>query len=208
MEQYLGAEAFLEVLNANGIENIFFNPGGDLAPIQAAVLRYKASGKPAPKLILCLHESVALTAAHGHYMVSGRPQVVMVHSELGTQQLAGAIHNAQWGRIPAVIWAGLATAPQRVNWRQEPYDQGSMVRNCVKWDHNIGPDDDIHEVLQHAIDVAFSEPRGPVYLSYARQALSGMVEKRGPESITSSVTRLPAANPEQLGKIATHFVKK
>jgi len=83
-----------------------------------------------------------------------------------------------------------------------------MVRNCVKWDHNIGPDDDIHEVLQHAIDVAFSEPRGPVYLSYARQALSGMVEKRGPESITSSVTRLPAANPEQLGKIATHFVKK
>ena len=52
MEQYQGAEAFLEVLNANGVENIFFNPGGDLAPIQAAVLKYKATGKRAPKLIL------------------------------------------------------------------------------------------------------------------------------------------------------------
>jgi thiamine pyrophosphate-dependent acetolactate synthase large subunit-like protein len=47
-EQYEGAEAFLEILNANGVEQIFFNPGGDLAPIQAAVLKYAAAGKPAP----------------------------------------------------------------------------------------------------------------------------------------------------------------
>ncbi len=69
MEQYPGAEAFLEVCNANGVENIFFNPGGDLAPIQVAVLKYRAMGKLAPNLVMCLHESVALTAAHGHYMV-------------------------------------------------------------------------------------------------------------------------------------------
>ena len=123
-EQYQGAEAFLEVLNANGVENIFFNPGGDLAPIQVAVLKYRAMRKPAPKLTLCIHESVALTAAHGHYMVTGKPQLVMVHSELGTQQVAGALHNAQWGRIPVILWAGVAAAPQRVTWKQEPYDQG------------------------------------------------------------------------------------
>ena len=202
MEQYQGADAFLEVLNANGIENIFFNPGGDLAPIQAAVLRYKATGKRAPKLILCLHESVALTAAHGHYMVSGLPQVVMVHSELGTQQLAGAIHNAQWGRIPAVIWAGLAAAPQRMTWRQEPYDQGNMVRNCVKWDHQIAPGEDIHGVLQHALDVAMTEPRGPVYLSYNRDALASRVGRRLPESYKRPVAAMPLADRGNLGKIA------
>lgn len=95
MEQYQGAEAFLEVLNSNGIEQVFFNPGGDLAPIQAAVLRYRVLGKKAPRLVLCLHESVALSAAHAHYMVTGKPQVVMVHSELGSQQVGGALHNAQ-----------------------------------------------------------------------------------------------------------------
>ena len=38
MEQYTGAEAFLEICNANGIDNIFFNPGGEFASINTAVL--------------------------------------------------------------------------------------------------------------------------------------------------------------------------
>jgi acetolactate synthase-1/2/3 large subunit len=113
MGQYTGAEAFLEICNANGIDNIFFNPGGEFASINAAVLKYYALGKAAPKLSVCLHESVALTAAYGHYMVSGKPQIVLVHSELGTQQVAGALHNSQWGRIPVVLMAGVAAAPSR-----------------------------------------------------------------------------------------------
>ena len=132
MEQYLGAEAFLEICIANGVENIFFNPGGEFASINAAVIKYHALGKPAPKLNVCLHESVALTAAHGHYMVSGKPQMVLVHSELGTQQVAGALHNCQWGRIPVVLMAGVAAAPNRLNWKNEPYDQRLIARNSVK----------------------------------------------------------------------------
>ena len=103
MEKYQGIEAFIDVLNANGVEHIFFNPGGEQGPILATISKYRISGKPAPRLILCLDESVALTAAHGHYMVSGRPQVVMVHSELGTLQVGGALHNVQWGRVPVII---------------------------------------------------------------------------------------------------------
>jgi len=206
MEKYQGAEAFLEVCNANGVENIFFNPGGDLAPIQVAVLKYKATGKQTPNLIVCLHESVALTAAHGHYMVSGKPQIVLVHSELGTQQVAGALHNAQWGRIPVVLFAGLAFAQQRVNWHEEPYDQGLMTRNSVKWDHHISEDEDIHDVLQKAFDIALSEPRGPVYLTYSRALLTGMVDKREPESYASRVTPLPPADPEKLGQIADRLL--
>ena len=206
MEQYTGAEAFLEVMNANGIEHIFFNPGGDLAPIQAAVLKYKAMGKPAPKLVLCLHESVAMTAAHGHYMVTGKPQLVMVHSELGTQQVAGALHNAQWGRIPVVLWAGVAAAPHRLNWKQEPYDQGLMTRNCVKWDHEIAPEEDIHDALQQGLNVAMSEPRGPVYLSYRRDALAKRIDKREPESYRGAVTMLPPADTAKLSQIADRML--
>jgi len=202
MEQYTGAEAFLEVLNANGIEHVFFNPGGDLAPIQAAVLKYKAMGRQAPKLVLCLHESVAMTAAHGHYMVTGKPQVVMVHSELGTQQVAGALHNAQWGRVPVVLWAGVAAAPHRTTWQDEPYDQGTMTRNCVKWDHEIAPEEDIHEALQEALNVAMAEPPGPVYLTYRRDALATRINKREPESYKGSVAMLPPADAGSLGKIA------
>lgn len=146
MERYSSSEAFLDVLSANGIEDVFFNPGGDLAPIQAAFLKYKATGKKSPRFILCLHESVALSAAHGHYMISGKPQIVLVHSELGTQQLGGAVHNAQWGRVPVIIFAGISAAPSRTNWKGEPYDQGAMIRNCVKWDTVLHEKDDIRDV--------------------------------------------------------------
>jgi acetolactate synthase-1/2/3 large subunit len=202
MGQYSGAEAFLEICNANGVENIFFNPGGDLTPIQVAVLKYHALGKQTPKLDMCLHESVAMTAAYGHYMVSGKPQIVMVHSELGTQQVAGALHNAQWGRIPVILWAGLAAAPNRVTWKQEPYDQGMMVRNCVKWDHLITESEDIHDVLQKAFNIALSEPRGPVYLTYSRDVLSKRYDRREPESYKGTTESFPPADRRSLEKIA------
>jgi len=206
MEQYTGAEAFLEICNANGIDNIFFNPGGEFASINAAVLKYYALGKPAPKLSVCLHESVALTAAYGHYMVSGKPQVVLVHSELGTQQVAGALHNAQWGRIPVVLMAGVAAAPSRMNWKGEPYYQGLMTRNCVKWDYEIKIDEDIHEVLQKAINTALTEPRGPVYLTYPRDILMKRTDKREFDSYKGTIESLPHASSEDLVKIANNLL--
>ena len=146
MEEYKGAEAFIEVLNANGVEKIFFNPGIDTVPVQVTVSRFMEQGKPTPDLVLCLDESVAMHAAHGHYMVSGRPQVVLVHRELGTLQVGGALLNAQWGRIPTVLCAGSAATAGRMTWKQEPYDQGNMVRNCVKWDHEMHGGENIRDV--------------------------------------------------------------
>ncbi|MEK7353624.1 MAG: thiamine pyrophosphate-dependent enzyme [Chloroflexota bacterium] len=193
MEQYDGAEAFIEVLNANGVEHIFFNPGGEMGALLATISKFRILGKQTPRLILCLDESVALTAAHGHYMVSGRPQVVMVHSELGTLQLGGALHNAQWGRIPVILWAGAQAVGQRKNWMNEPYDQGMSVRNCVKWDHTIKPDENIHDVLQKAFQTAFTEPCGPVYLCYPRDAIGKKIDR-----VTiprSAIVPAPAAAP-------------
>lgn len=133
MEKYEGAEALVEILNAYGVENIFFNPGSVTTPIQATISKYREVGKRAPRLVLCLDESLTMTAAHGHYMVSGQPQFAMVHCELGTQRVGGALLNAQFGRIPVILWAGLQLpSSPRVNWKKEPYDQGLIARNSVK----------------------------------------------------------------------------
>ena len=59
MEKYERAEAFLEILNTNGVDTIFINPGIDTTPVQSAIFRYVTSGKRAPKLALCLDESVS-----------------------------------------------------------------------------------------------------------------------------------------------------
>jgi len=168
MAKYFGSDVFLQALNENGVEHIFFNPGIDNAPLLEAISKYRTSSKEAPKGILCLDEFVAMTASHGNYMVSGRPQVVLVHSELGTQQVGGALHNAQWGRVPVVYCAEPLNTSKRMNWRNEPFDQGAMVRNCVKWDHQLADDEDLNEILQKAFQIATTEPCGPVYLILPR----------------------------------------
>lgn len=208
MEKYEGAEAFVEVLNANGVECIFFNPGSVTTPIQVAILKYRASGKRAPKLILCLDESVAMAAAHGHYMVSGRPQVVMVHDELGTLQVGGAMHNAQWGRIPVILCVGKTPSDQRVNWLQEPFDICRTMRNCVKWDHMLDSNENIHDVLQQAFRTAFTEPCGPVYLSYPQEVLTEKVDKVTiPPSAPVAISSTAPADDDSLSKAAEMLIE-
>jgi len=87
------------------------------------------------------------------------------------------MHNVQWGRVPVILWAGVMPG-KRVNWKNESFDQGSIMRGCVKWDHQLAPGEEIHEVLQHAFDVAFSEPCGPVYLTYPLGILTEKFDRR------------------------------
>lgn len=177
MEHYTGAEAFVEILYENGVECIFFNPGVDTVPVQLALARLKESRMPTPRLILCLDESVAMSAAHGHYMISGKPQVVLVHSELGTMRVGGALHNAQWGRVPVILWAGLTPHTSRVDWLQQPFYQGLAVRSFVKWDYELLAGDNLHAVLHQGFKKILEEPRGPVYLTFPRDTLSEHIQR-------------------------------
>ncbi len=201
MEQYEGAEAFVEILNANRVQHIFFNPGIDTVPVQAALIRMEKAGRRTPGLVMCLDESVAMTAAQGHYMVSGRPQVVMVHAELGTLRVGGAIHNAQWGRVPVILWAGQSPPGQRVNWTKERFDQSSIMRGYVKWDHMLSAGEDIHEVLSTAFKTAFSEPCGPVYLTFPMGILSQGFDR-------TSISAGPLEPPLQNRPIDLHALDK
>jgi acetolactate synthase-1/2/3 large subunit len=175
LHEIRGAEAFIESLNEHGVDHLFLNPGIDVVPIQGTIAAYRASGKPAPRVILCTHESVAVAAAHGFAMVSGRPQVVTVFQDVGTLQGGGAIINLKYGRMPVILCAGRNPAPRRVNWLQEPFDQRRITRDYVKWDHEIGVHENISSVLQQAFRIASTEPCGPVYLSIPHEVMGGKV---------------------------------
>ena len=47
MALFEGSEIFVELMNANGVDYIFYNPGFDVVPLLSALARYKAAGKPA-----------------------------------------------------------------------------------------------------------------------------------------------------------------
>lgn len=45
--------------------------------------------------------------ADGYARISGRPQAVVVHVDVGTQALGQGLHNASVARVPVFILAGL-----------------------------------------------------------------------------------------------------
>lgn len=99
---------FLKTLIEAGITHAFCNWGSDHPAMLEELARLAAEGKPALKIITCPHESVALSAAQGYVQATGRIAAVLVHVDVGTQSLAGAVHNCARGRAPVLIYAGAA----------------------------------------------------------------------------------------------------
>jgi acetolactate synthase-1/2/3 large subunit len=198
-----GAEAFLELINTYGVEHIFLNPGSDVYPIEAALARFKALGKQTPKTVLCLDESVAMSAAHGHFMVSGQPQVVIVHTEIGTLQVGGALHNAQRDRIPVLLCAGMSPTIHADEirggrsgphyWIQQQFNQAGIVRDYVKWHYTLQGNENIHRILHRAFRTATTEPCGPVYLVLPLEVL---MEKIKQVKILPAERYLPVVTPQ------------
>ena len=203
MVKYKSGEALIDILNAHGVGKIFINPGFEFIDVLSSVASARVEGRKSPQLVLCLDESVTAAAAYGNYMVTGKPQVVMVHSELGSLQLGGNLQNLQWGRIPAVILAAYQEIDiQRTLWNGEPYDQGSIVRNSVKYDRRLNGDEDLHEVLAEAFRIACTEPMGPVYLCFPMRYLYSEIEKPESLPVAMETTPLPAVDMGMLEKMA------
>ena len=179
------AEAYLELLSARGIDYFFGNGGTDFGPIADAYAKRLATELPVPKPVTVPHEITAVAMAHGYTMVTGRPQVLMVHTIAGTANATGGLINALRTQVPMLFSAGrtpLTEGPLKgsrdggIHWAQESFDQGSMVREWVKWDYELRFGSDLEGVVDRALAISQSEPQGPVYLTLPREVLAEELE--------------------------------
>ena len=213
-----GAEAFVELLMAHGVSHIFLNPGTDTAPVDEAVVKARALGRPAPKMVVCPYEGIAVNAAYGHWMVSGVPQVVLVHVDCGTANMGGALHSAQRGRAAMLLCAGRAPITEgkgmrgardgSIHWLQEQYDQHSLVRPFVKWDYELRRNENIADVVHRAFQMTSTEPCGPVYLTLPREVLmEPMKEVRIPAADRRRPPSTPQADPAGIEQAASWLAR-
>jgi acetolactate synthase-1/2/3 large subunit len=187
LDKYTAADALMEALQEVGISYLFCNLGSDHPSMIEALAKAKVEGKKLPKAIICPHESVALAAAQGYAMLSGQAQGVVIHTDVGTQNLGGAIHNAFRARVPVFIFAGETpftmggelpgTRNSYVNFLQNVYDQRGILRSYVKWEYDIRTGKNVKQLIYRAMQMAQSDPAGPVYLTGAREVLEENVEK-------------------------------
>ena len=130
--------------------------------------------------MLVPHENLAVAMAHGAYVITGRPQAVMVHVNVGTGNTINNLVNLSRDRVPLILAAGrtpitekgsFGSRSRQIHWGQEMFDQGGMVRELVKWDYELRTPGQVADVVARAHEVAMSVPRGPVYLVLPREPL-------------------------------------
>jgi acetolactate synthase I/II/III large subunit len=212
------AEAYLHLLADRGIDYFFANAGTDFAPLIEAFSKANAEGRgdQLPKPITAPHENVAVSMALGQTLVSGKPQAVMVHVNVGTANALCGLLNTNRVRVPMLFTAGRTPILEEgmpgargsfVHWPQEMYDQAGMVREAVKWDYELRNGQQLEAVVDRALSMAGSAPAGPVYLTLPREVLASKLDSfshlpGGRQAIPAALSGNPTAIAEAADLLA------
>ena len=212
------SDAIVASMAAGGIDHLFFTSGAEIVFYQEAIARAKAQGRPAPRLITMPHEHASLNAALGYAAVSGKPAATAAHVDAGTLNYGGAIHTAWRSGLPVMITAGggPTSYPGTMNgsrdggghiWMQQTYDQNSIVRQFTKWDHRLEYQDNAGLIVSRGLQVAMTEPCGPVYLTIPKEiALLPATQSHFPTLANLQVARPAAPDPDGIREIADRLL--
>ncbi|EGE02161.1 thiamine pyrophosphate enzyme [Trichophyton equinum CBS 127.97] len=177
----------LEALWDAGVRYVFANLGSDHPAIMEAIVKGQRERKDRfPKIITCPHEMVAMSMADGYARVSGSPQCVLIHVDVGTQGLGPAVHNASVGRTPVFIFAGLSPFTQEgelrgsrsefIHWLQDVPDQKQIVAQYCRYSGELKTGKNVKQMVNRALQFATSAPKGPVYMVAGREVLEEEIE--------------------------------
>ncbi|MBN8847117.1 MULTISPECIES: thiamine pyrophosphate-requiring protein [unclassified Sphingomonas] len=206
------ATRYLSALAEWGVDSIFVNAGTDFAPIvEAYAANRSGDGPTLPTPVLCAHENLAGGMAHGAALISGRPQAVMLHVNVGTANVACAVANAARDRIPLLFTAGRSPILESgavgardlpIHWSQEMFDQAGLVREFVKWDYELRDARQAEAVVDRALSVATAHPQGPVYLSLPREVLAEPVDETAGKHSHTPVPATVQPDPDAIEMLA------
>ncbi len=191
-----GGEALLTALKACGIDYLFANAGTDFPPIIEGLARLSESNLPTP--VTVPHETAGMAMAHGHWLVTGRPQAVMVHVNVGLANAVMGVINAASDNVPVFVLSGRTPLTESgrkggrmtpIQYGQEMYDQTSLVRDVVKFDYELRYPEQADSVTKRAASLMTSAPEGPVYMSLPKEPLTeALPESFAPAPLPATAT--------------------
>lgn len=190
--------ALLKRLHSLGVEWVLANSGTDFPPLIEALAAAQAAGEPMPQALVVPHEHAAMGMAYGIWLATGRPQAVMVHTNVGLANCAIGAINAATERVPMLLFSGRTPVTERgrhgsrsipIGWGQEMRDQAALVRETVKWEYELRFPEQAAELAERAHAIAMSTPKGPVYMSLPREVLA---EPCPPSALEFAIGMRPA----------------
>jgi benzoylformate decarboxylase len=156
----VGRSAFLSLLEDEGIDFLFGNPGSTELPIMAALHDH-----PDLQYVLGLQESIVVAMADGYSRASNRLTAANVHVAPGLGNAMGSLFNAKWYGSPIILTAGQHEQGHSLN---EPMLYAPLVplaEPLVKWAVEVTRLEDLPQIMRRAAKVALTPPTGPVFIS-------------------------------------------
>ncbi len=189
------AAELVSVLYDEGISHLFVNPDMYTPAVRAALAQADADNVSHPRPVLCGHEHLALYAAHGHHLVSGSPQAVMVHVEGAQLDLDRALENAVRDRVPLILLSG-GSAPVSPNGVPTPR---TIRPGLEKWSSQTPATVEFGALIRRASQIARAEPGGLAHVPLCRDSLA---EPASASSRRLATPRLPLPDPTVLEDMA------
>ena len=155
-----GAQLLLEILESEGVDYIFGNPGTTELPLIDALLE-----TPAIRYILALQEASAVAMADGYAQAARKPGFINLHTAGGLGHGLGNLLNASVSQTPLVVTAGQQDSRHTIT---DPLLFGDLVTiagPAVKWAHEVAHADQLPILVRRAFNDAKAAPTGPVFLS-------------------------------------------
>ena len=185
-----GRSAFISILEDEGVQFLFGNPGTTELPIMDALASH-----PDIKYVLGLQESVVMGMADGYARASGRLAVANVHVAPGLGNALGGIYNAKFYGSPLLVTAGQHPLGHGLTEPLLYHPLVPMVEPLVKWATEVTRLEDLPRIVRRAVKVALTPPMGPVFLSMPGDILDaeGEVEFGAPTRVDAATRPSQAA---------------
>jgi thiamine pyrophosphate-dependent acetolactate synthase large subunit-like protein len=193
-----GSDAMADVLRALGIRHVALNPGASFRGLHDSLVNHLGNAEPA--MILCLHENVAVSLAHGFAKVAAERMGVVLHSNVGLLNGAMGLFNAWCDRVPMLVLGatGPVDAARRrpwIDWIHSVQDQGALVRNFVKWDAQPASLPAAVEAILRADRIARTAPCAPTYVNLDAALQEAPLEALPPPPDVARFAPPPEAAP-------------
>ncbi len=194
VQTIVGRSAFLSLLEDEGIDVLFGNPGSTELPIMAALHDH-----PNLRYVLGLQEAIVVAMADGYARASNRLTAANVHVAPGLGNAMGSLFNAKWYGSPIILTAGQHEQGHSLNEPMLYAPLAPLAEPLVKWAVEVTRLEDLPRIVRRAAKVALTPPTGPVFISLPGDILNAEAPLNLGERVrVDSITRPSDAALERL----------
>ncbi|WP_321369963.1 thiamine pyrophosphate-binding protein [uncultured Desulfuromusa sp.] len=181
-----GGKLLLELLESEGVEYVFGNPGTTELPFIDALIDSKKI-----KYIWGLQEASVVAMADGYAQASGRPGFVNLHTAGGLGHGLGNLLNAKVSGTPLVVTAGQQDSRHSITDPLLFGDLTQIATPAVKWAQEVHSAAQLPILIRRAFEDCAAAQSGPVFLSLPMDVMEEMTSVPIPPR--SNVDRRPVA---------------